>query len=55
MKETELEAIVEYIDEYFGKMDVYESIYNVIETLDELGLIDEEAAEEFIKRKELEK
>ena len=53
MKEPELEAIAEYIDEYFGKMDMYESIYNVIQTLDEIGLIDEEAVKEFIK--ELEK
>lgn len=54
MKETELEAIVEYIDEYFGKIDVYESIYNVIQTLDEIGLIDTEAVKEFLER-ELEK
>ena len=55
MKEPELEAIAEFIDEYFGKMDMYESIYNVIQTLDEIGLIDTEAAKEFLKRKELEK
>lgn len=54
MKEPELEAIAEYIDEYFGKMDMYESIYNVIQTLDEIGLIDEEAVKEFLE-KELEK
>ena len=53
MKEPELEAIAEFIDEYFDKMDMYESIYNVIQTLDEIGLIDEEAVKEFIK--ELEK
>ena len=53
MKEPELESIAEYIDEYFGKMDMYESIYNVIQTLDEIGLIDTEAVKEFIK--ELEK
>ena len=53
MKEPELEAIAEFIDEYFGKMDMYESIYNVIQILDEIGLIDEEAVKEFIK--ELEK
>ena len=50
-----IEALVEYIDEYFGKMDMYESIYNVIETLDELGLLDEEAAMEFLEKKENEK
>ena len=50
-----IEALTEYIDEYFDKMDIYESIYNVIETLDELGLLDEEAAREFLERKELEK
>lgn len=55
MKETELEAIAEFIDEYFDEMDMYESIYNVIQTLDEIGLIDTEAAKEFLKRKELEK
>lgn len=55
MKEPELEAIAEFIDEYFDQMDMYESIYNVIQTLDEIGLIDTEAAKEFLKRKELEK
>lgn len=47
-----IESLAEYIDEYFDKMDMYESIYNVIETLDELGLLDEEAAREFLERKE---
>ena len=47
-----IEALAEFIDEYFDKMDVYESIYNVIETHDELGLIDEESAREFLERKE---
>ena len=52
MKETELEEIAESVDYYFDISGEYESIYNVIHALDSFGLLDEEAAREFLERKE---